>query len=45
MYVGDGLRGTVYSFDDVTDGAPNFCIEKWDLTNETIEMTFSRIAK
>ena len=45
VYVGDGLRGTVYSFDDVTDGAPNFCIEKWDLTNETIQMTFSRIAK
>ena len=43
VYVGDGIRGTVYSLDDVTDGAPNFCIEKWDLEKETIELTFSRI--
>ena len=32
-----------HSLDDVTDGAPNFCIEKWDLEKETIELTFSRI--
>ena len=43
VYVGDGLKGTVYSLDDVTDGKPNFCIEKWDLENETIELSFSRI--
>lgn len=43
VYVGDGIRGTVYSLDDVTDGAPNFCIENWDLEKETIELTFSRI--
>ena len=43
VYIGDGLKGTVYSLDDVTDGKPNFCIEKWDLENETIELSFSRI--
>ena len=43
VYVGDGLKGTVYSLDDVTDGKPNFCIEKWDLEKETIELSFSRI--
>ena len=43
VYVGDGLKGTVYSLDDVTDGKPNFCIEKWDLDKETIELSFSRI--
>ena len=43
VYLGDGIKGTVYSLDDVTDGLPNFCIEKWDLEKETIEMTFSRI--
>ena len=32
-----------YSLDDVTDGKPNFCIEKWDLEKETIELSFSRI--
>ena len=37
------LKGTVYSLDDVTDGIPNFCIEKWDLEKETIELSFSRI--
>ena len=40
VYVGDGLKGTVYSLDDVTDGKPNFCIEKWDLEKETIELSF-----
>ena len=43
VYVSNGLKGTVYSLDDVTDGAPNFCIEKWDLEKETIELSFSRI--
>ena len=42
-YVSNGLQGTVYSLDDVTDGSPNFCIEKWDLEKETIELSFSRI--
>ena len=45
VYVGDGLTGTVYSLDDVSDGAPNFCIEHWDLANEKIELEFSRIEK
>ncbi len=43
VFVSDGLTGTVYSLDDVTDGNPNFCIERWDLTKETISMQFSRI--
>ena len=43
VYLGDGIKGIVYSLDDVTDGLPNFCIEKWDLEKETIEITFSRI--
>jgi len=45
VYVSDGLTGTVYSLDDVSDGAPNFCIERWDLANEKIELEFSRIEK
>tara|TARA_A100001037_G_scaffold296110_2_gene316161 strand:+ start:247 stop:633 length:387 start_codon:yes stop_codon:yes gene_type:complete len=45
VFTSDGLVGTVYSLDDVTDGYPNFCIEKWDLMNETITMEFSRIQK
>ena len=43
VYILNGLKGTVYSFDDVTDGAPNFCIENWDLEKETIKLSFSRI--
>ena len=35
----------IYSLDDVSDGAPNFCIEHWDLANEKIELEFSRIEK
>jgi len=45
VYVGDGLTRTVYSLDDASDGAPNFCIEHWDLANETIKLEFSRIQK
>ena len=45
VYVGNGLTRTVYSLDDVSDGAPNFCIEHWDLANETIKLEFSRIEK
>ncbi|MCP4192481.1 MAG: hypothetical protein P8N76_16240 [Pirellulaceae bacterium] len=45
VYVGDGLRGTVYALDDVSDGTPNFCIEHWDLIEETIQLQFSRIEK
>ena len=43
VFVSNGLTGTVYSLDDVSDGNPNFCIERWDLTNETITLQFSRI--
>ena len=45
VYIGDGVIGTVYSLDDVSDGAPNFCIEQWDLSKETIQLQFSRIEK
>ena len=45
VYVGDGVTGTVYSLDDVSDGTPNFCIEQWDLSKETIQLQFSRIEK
>ena len=43
VFVSNGLTGTVYSLDDVSDGNPNFCIERWDLTKETITLQFSRI--
>jgi hypothetical protein len=43
VYVRDGMTATVYSLDDVSDGAPNFCIEQWDLSKETIQHQFSRI--
>ena len=42
-YISDGLTGIVYSLDDVTDGNPNFCIERWALAKETISLQFSRI--
>ena len=45
VYVMDGLKATVYSLDDVTDGLPNFCIEHWDLISETVTLNFSRIKK
>ena len=45
VYIGDGVKGTVYSLDDVSDGATNFCIEQWDLSKETIQLQFSAIEK
>tara|TARA_B100001250_G_scaffold147499_1_gene126306 strand:- start:12 stop:401 length:390 start_codon:yes stop_codon:yes gene_type:complete len=45
VYIRDGLKATVYSLDDVTDGLPNFCIEHWDLSSETVTLNFSRIEK
>ena len=45
VYVMDGLKAIVYSLDDVTDGLPNFCIEHWDLSSETVTANFSRIEK
>ena len=45
VYVGDGLTGTVYSLDDVSDGAPNFCVEHWDLKAETIQLQFARLER
>ena len=45
VYLGDGLTGTVYSLDDVSDGTPNFCIEHWDLNAETIKLQFARIER
>ena len=45
VFVSNGLTGTVYSLDDVSDGYPNFCIEKWDLTKEAITMQFARMQK
>ena len=45
VYMGDGLTGTVYSLDDVSDGAPNLCIEHWDFKAETIRLHFSRIER
>ena len=43
--VGDGLMGTVYSLDDVSDGALNFCVEHWDLKAETIQLQFARVER
>ena len=43
VFVSNGLTGTVYSLDDMSDGNPNFCIEHWDLMKETISMQFSRV--
>ena len=43
VFVSNGLTGTVYSLDDMSDGNPNFCIAHWDLTKETISMQFSRV--
>ena len=45
VYLGDGLTGTVYSLDDVSDGTPNFCIEHWDLNAETFKLQFARIER
>ena len=45
VYLGDGLTGTVYSLDDVSDGTPNFCIEHWDVNAETIKLQFARIER
>ena len=42
---GDGLTGTVYSLDDVSDSAPNFCVEHWDLKAETIQLQFARLER
>lgn len=36
---------TIYSLDDVTDGALNFCIETWDLGDDSVKIESSRVKK
>ena len=43
VFVSNGLTGTVYSLDDMSDGNPNFFIDHWDLTKEPNSMQFSRV--
>jgi hypothetical protein len=45
VWTRDGHVITVYSLDDVTDGVINFCVETWDLREDSIKMDFSRVQK
>jgi hypothetical protein len=31
--------------DDVTDGVINFCVETWDLRDDSVKFEFSRVQK
>jgi hypothetical protein len=45
VWTRDGHIVTIYSLDDVTDGAINFCIETWDLRDDSVKFEFSRVQK
>ena len=45
VWTRDGHIVTVYSLDDVSDGVINFCIEKWNLRDDSVKFEFSRVKK
>lgn len=45
VWTRDGHIMTIYSLDDVTDGLINFCVETWDLREDSVKFEFSRIEK
>ena len=40
VYVMDGLKATVYSLDDVTDGNQYLCLTEVNLIDDSLEMNF-----
>ena len=45
VWTRDGHIMTIYSFDDVTDGFINLCVETWNLRDDSVNFEFSRVEK
>ena len=43
VWTRNGHIVTVYSLDDVSDGVINFCVETWDLRDDSVKFEFSRV--